>query len=83
MKAIQTKYIGATNRKPARVKAFDMDGNAVTVTDGDAESAGVKFTEDFDLHAYAAKRLAERMKWSGHLIRGEIKGGSVFVFITY
>jgi hypothetical protein len=31
MKAIMTKYLAATLHLPARIKAWDMDGNSVTL----------------------------------------------------
>ena len=33
-KAIHVKYLAATNTKPARYKAYDMDGNQKVTTDG-------------------------------------------------
>lgn len=75
MKAITTKYIGATPHKPARIVASDQDGNRATVpADGD-------FPHDMP-HRAAAIALCHKMHWPGAdtLIAGSIKGGLVFVF---
>lgn len=76
MKAITTKYLPQTRTKPARIKAFDLDGNSAVI--------GYPHEEQFtDRHRLAAVALCEKMGWSGAetLIEGKIKGNnSVFVF---
>jgi hypothetical protein len=74
MKAISTKYLPCTNSRGARIKAFDMDGNSVTVSYDHALSGE-------DVHRVAAETLRDKMHWKGELIGGAVKGGSyVFVF---
>jgi hypothetical protein len=69
MKAITAKYIPATNTKPARVKASDMDNNTVTIS-----------FDSQDSYKHAAIALCQKMNWHGTLTGGGIKDGSVFVF---
>ena len=73
MKAITTKYLGATNTRGSRIKAFDMDGNSITIP----------YPHDLsgeDVHRAAAQALCAKMNWSGMLIGGATSGGYVFVF---
>lgn len=69
MKAIQVKYMPATTTKPAKVKAFDMDNNSITISYNDQES-----------YKLAAIALCEKMNWHGTLTGGAVKDGYVFVF---
>ena len=73
MRAIQTKYLGPSNFRGARIKAFDCDGNSVTIP-YPYELSGE------DVHRKAAEALRDKMRWSGELIGGSIKSGYVFVF---
>lgn len=50
MQAIQTKYLPATNTRPARIKAFCARGAIVVTDDNSREEA----------HCYAANKLCER-----------------------
>ena len=78
MKAITTRYIGATERRPARILASDQDGNRVTVpTDGDSP---FPYT---DWHHAAAVALCHKMQWPGAetLVDGTIRGGMAWVFV--
>jgi hypothetical protein len=52
MKAIFAKYIPMTDHKPARVKAFDSDGNQVTISWDDDSS-----------YREAADALIKKMNW--------------------
>jgi hypothetical protein len=75
MKAIQTRYIGPTDFRCSRIKAFDSDGNSVTIP----------YPHDLsheNTHAAAALALARKMGWKGTLVRGGIKGGEVFCFLA-
>lgn len=74
MKAIQTRDIPASNSKPARVKAFDADGNSVTI-------ARLQHCVIDRTHAAAAEALKSKMGWTGTFVQGSIKGGQVFVFL--
>lgn len=95
MKAIMTRALGPTAHRPARITAFDMDGNRVTIKRQEAHE--VRFTltspvlptarglaEDiWEIpHRLAAEALRAKMKWRGarSLVAGGIKGGYVFVF---
>ena len=77
MKTISTKYLEATETMPARIKAYDMDGNSVTLSrwarpDLDGEA----------LYLRVAKTLRDKMGWKGHLVGGGTKEGYVFCFIA-
>lgn len=71
MKTITTKYLPITATLPARVSASDEDGNKVTIVyDGDKD------------HDIAAHKLCKKMDWNKHnLVRGNQKGGNVYVFL--
>lgn len=73
MKAIQTKFLGPTNFKGSRVKAFDLDGNSTTLS----YDHGLNTDE---MHAKAARTLRDKMGWRGSMIGGYVKNGMVFVF---
>jgi hypothetical protein len=73
MEAIQTKYLGATNCLGSRIKAFDCNGNSVTIPYRPENSSG-------DAHILAAWTLAQKMRWPqiGWIGSGT-KDGMVFV----
>lgn len=75
MKAIQTKYMGPTNVRGARIKATDNDGNSVTIP-YPHELSGE------DVHRAAADKLVRKMKWGtgDDLCGGVLKDGYAFVF---
>lgn len=73
MKAIMTKYIGPTNCRGSRIKAWDEDGNKITIGYPHELSGEA-------VHAKAALALCEKMGWGKDIIGGGIKGGYVFVF---
>lgn len=73
MKAITTKYVGATNTKSSRIVATDGD-NKVSIgypheLDGE------------DAHRAAADALMAKMGWSAKLVGGATKGGYAFVMV--
>ena len=73
MKAIQTKYIPATDTKPSRIKATAEGGHSLTITGNE--------------HERAAKALVEKMHWGQgcRLVGGSLPDGSmawVFVEVT-
>lgn len=85
MKAILTKFYGPTSTKPARIKAYDMDGNKNWVSWDEASTEtknGNFYTADERAHRYAAMQLFYAMGWNGTLIAGGIKGGYAFVFTS-
>lgn len=75
MKAIITKYIGATDTRGSRIKATDEDGNSITIPYPHELSGEA-------VHAKAAVQLCRKMQWGGELIGGGVKNGYVFVFST-
>ena len=69
--AIQTRYYGATNHKPSRVKAWVDGGHTLWCT----YDSG-----DCDPFRDAAEALRDKMGWKGELYGGDTKSGAVFVF---
>ena len=74
MKAIITKYLGPTDRKPSRIKASDMDGNTVIVAKN-----GALDTEE--AHFQAVKALCHKMKWTGQFRAGGLPDGFAWVWL--
>lgn len=73
-RAIFTKYLGATDRRGSRIKAFDCEGFSVTVN--------IDYSlRDGENHCAAARKLCEKMNWTGTLVSGGTKDGQVFVFV--
>lgn len=74
MRAIETKYLGWTTHRPARIVARSGDIRIIT-------SAGMGGDEnDEQNHARAARRLCHLMGWKGALVAGATRTGFVFVF---
>ena len=73
-KAIQTKYLPATDTKGSRIKAFDCDKNSVTIGYDSALNSE-------NAHKKAALALMKKMGWSGEIKGGWLKKGMVFVFV--
>jgi hypothetical protein len=74
MKAITTKYHGATNTRGSRISASDMDGNRVSIP----------YPHDLSgeaVHRAAAEALCAKMGWTGELAGGATKDGYAFVFV--
>jgi hypothetical protein len=77
MKAISTKYIGPTNHRNSRVKAFDNANNAVTLD-------WAHELNSMENHTRAAKALRDKMGWKGKMVGGGTKDHYVFCFVdTY
>lgn len=78
MKAISTRYIGQTDRRPARIIAADQDGNRIVVPVHN-EADTFPYT---DRHRDAAVALCHKMAWEGAetLIGGSVRHGMVWVF---
>lgn len=69
MQAIQTKYLGPTNTRGARIKAMCSAG---TIT--------IQY-EDEKSHRVAAETLAAKLNWTTPLLGGQLPDHShVFVF---
>lgn len=75
MKAISTRYKGATDTKGSRIIATDCDGNRVTISYPHELSGEA-------VHRAAADALCSKMGWTGQLVGGSTKQGYVFVFIN-
>lgn len=75
MQTINVKTLPATNHKPTRVKATASGG----ATDRNRPSVTIS-KEDDNSYATAAIMLAKKLGWTGTLIEGGTKEGSVFVF---
>ena len=73
MKAILTKFLGATNFRSSRIKATDTDGNSIT-TPWDDELGPE------ENHLLAATKLCTKMNWKGDLVTGTLKNEYVHVF---
>ena len=76
MKAITVRFYGPSYSKGSRYRAFDMDGNQVTI----AADHSLSWTNG-ERYEQAAKALCEKMGWPGQLVGGAIKDGWVFVFV--
>lgn len=72
MKAIQTRYMPATNTLPSRVKAWANGVKPLIISAGDDNA-----------HAAAAVALCRRMGWTGTLVSGGMpdQSGEVFCFM--
>lgn len=70
--AIMTKFLGATNYKPSRIKAYTESGLSKTIS----WEYGVGVEEN---HRLAAQALAFRMGWCGKWVGGGTKEGYAFV----
>ena len=80
MIAIQTKYLGPTNTKGSRIKAFTCNGHSCTIDYDYALS-------DEKLHFKAVKALVSKnptgrcLDWNiSKMTYGGVKGGYVFTF---
>ena len=72
MKAILTKFCGATNYRGARIIATDSDGNRVVIGYPHELSGEA-------VHRKAAEALCFKMKWTGQMIGGATRNGYAFV----
>jgi hypothetical protein len=73
MQSIQTKYISATNKKGARIKATSSSNISTSV------SYAYELSDE-EAHFEAVKALCEKLGWAGELIAGSTKNGYSFVF---
>lgn len=78
MKAILTKIIPCTNTKPTRIKAYTEGGNQIMISWDHADGFG-KRTQG-QAHLFAARKLCDKMGWTGELIGGGTPDGYCFVF---
>lgn len=73
MVAIEVKYLGPTNYRGSRYKAYTGNGQALTVN---ADYA-LNPEENAEI---AALELKNKMNWNGPIVGGTTKSGWVFVF---
>lgn len=73
MKTIETRYIGPSNYRGARISATDCGDHHVYVP-YPQELSGA------EAHWPAAQKLARQLGWKGTMIAGGTKAGYVFVF---
>lgn len=71
---IQTKFLGPTNCRGSRVKAYTETKLSVTVSWDHALNPP-------DNHARAAKALVEKMEWGGEWVGGASGDGKGYVFV--
>lgn len=74
MIAIETKYLGPTDYRGSRIKAYTVNGQSLTISYPHELSGEA-------CHRKAAEELREKAGWSGELVSGSTKGGYAFVFI--
>ena len=74
MVAILTKFIGPTNFRGSRVKAFTSSGHRIIVPWDHA--LGVE-----ENHDAAAIALCRKMEWCGKLVRGGTDVGYAYAFL--
>ena len=74
MKAIETKYLPATNFKGSRIKAYAEGGNSVTIG-YPHELSGE------DVFRKAAVMLCEKLGWSTDILGGSKADGNGYVFV--
>ena len=76
MRTIQTKYIGPSNVRGSRIKAWVADEPKMQATIPYDHAM-----DNFHCHLKAAKALADKINWHGSYIAGSTKNGYVFVNI--
>ena len=70
--AIVTRYLGPTDFRGSRIKAFTESGRSITISYAD----NLSVTEN---HQAAAKALQAKMGWTDDLIEGGLAQGYVYV----
>lgn len=73
--SIQTRFLPATNHRPARIKATAYAGSVIVSYDHAHDTA--------ENHARAARALAEKFNWTGgEWIGGDTPDGRGFSFVN-
>lgn len=75
MKAIRTRFHGATNFTGSRISASDEGGNRVTIP------YPHEFGPGEGAHRKAAEALCAKMHWTGEMIGGSLHDGYAFVWL--
>ena len=73
-RAIFTKFIGQTEHKPSRIKAYDTEGFSATVSKSE-------YNTEAEASEAAVRALCAKMEWTGELVSGGTKQGNVWVFV--
>ena len=74
MQAITTRYLVPSNFKGSRIKAFNADKKAATLSYDHALNSE-------ENHAKAARALCDKMNWKGELVGGYLAGSDmIWVF---
>lgn len=83
MQAIMTKYIGPTNHKPSRVKAYtEAFPRGVTVS-WEYGAGNLSSSSDVEAnHDRAAKAFIQKLGWHGNWVRGSTRDGYVYVCLS-
>lgn len=71
--AIQTKYIGPTNHRPGRVKAWCQARSLTEEWDHSLNSE--------ENHELVAMLLAHALRWSGNWYQGALPGDGGYAFV--
>lgn len=74
MIAILTRYLGPTNYRGSRIVVTSGNGHRLVVSWDDALDVS-------ENHAMAARKLCEKMGWTGELASGGLKDGAAHCFI--
>lgn len=74
MQAIETRYVGPSNVKGARIIATNPDGKRHVISYPHELSGEA-------CHRKAAEGLRDKMGWTGRLVGGATKRGYCFVFV--
>lgn len=74
MQAIETKYIGATNTKPSRVKATGAAGSITFSWDHSLDG--------YENHRRVALAIMLKLGWHGHWVAGA-NAGNGYCFVCY
>jgi hypothetical protein len=70
MQAIETRFIGPTDYRGARIKATAGGGATLTIA----------YDYEGNEHRKAAEALRDKLGWTGELIEGSTTRGNVYVF---
>jgi hypothetical protein len=73
-KTIAVEYLPPTNTKGSRLKAFDNNGNSITIG-YPFEYSGIQAAR------VAAEKLMNKMNWKGTLVEGSLEEVYVFIII--
>jgi hypothetical protein len=76
MTGIQTKYLGPTEKRTARIVAWTTSDKPIRITDSYDASMSL-----YENHANMARRLAEKLDWTGDYYSCNTPNGFIFVCV--